>query len=201
MTRIRENSILVIITVMRKGGRKMIFYNSELNDNNDIIVCGYSQKYWISKERKERDPHFDVYSGKILDLKDKDPKAIEFFYNMLNPEICNNVSICVVPSHDAENKTSGTHLLAKKLVENGRLDMIYAITRKYSVSKRAYGGDRSFESQFNSICINNNVNVSGEIVLLLDDVTTTGNSLYACKELLLQNGASKVSMIALGQSI
>ena len=43
--------------------------------------------------------------------------------------------------------------------------------------------------------------IEGEIVLLMDDVTTTGNSLYACKEILLANGASNVEMFALGKAI
>ncbi len=36
--------------------------------------------------------------------------------------------------------------------------------------------------------------ISGEVILLMDDVTTTGNSLYACKEVLLQAGADKAEM-------
>lgn len=35
----------------------------------------------------------------------------------------------------------------------------------------------------------------------MGDVTTTGNSLYACKEILLQNGAREVEMFALGKAI
>ena len=45
------------------------------------------------------------------------------------------------------------------------------------------------------------LDISGDIVLLMDDVTTTGNSLYACKELLEQAGAGIVEMFALGKAI
>lgn len=45
------------------------------------------------------------------------------------------------------------------------------------------------------------MDISGDVVLLIDDVTTTGNSLYACKEILLQAGADTVEMFALGKAI
>lgn len=45
------------------------------------------------------------------------------------------------------------------------------------------------------------MDIDNDIVLLMDDVTTTGNSLYACKEILLQNGAREVEMFALGKAI
>ncbi len=34
------------------------------------------------------------------------------------------------------------------------------------------------------------MDVSDNIILLMDDVTTSGNSLYACKEILLDHGAN-----------
>ena len=45
------------------------------------------------------------------------------------------------------------------------------------------------------------IDITGDIVLLMDDVTTTGNSLYACKEILIQAGAEHVEMFALGRAI
>lgn len=41
----------------------------------------------------------------------------------------------------------------------------------------------------------------GDIVFFVDDVTTTGNSLYACKEILKENGTKDVEMFALGKAI
>lgn len=43
--------------------------------------------------------------------------------------------------------------------------------------------------------------IEGDIVLLMGDVTTTGNSLYVCKELLTRRGAGEVEMFALGKAI
>ena len=51
------------------------------------------------------------------------------------------------------------------------------------------------------VFVNESWNRTGDIVLLMDDVTTTGNSLYACKEILLEKGAEEVEMFALGKAI
>ena len=46
-----------------------------------------------------------------------------------------------------------------------------------------------------------NMDITDNIILLMDDVTTTGNSLYACKEILMEKGAKQVEMFALGKAI
>ena len=40
-----------------------------------------------------------------------------------------------------------------------------------------------------------------DIVLLMDDITTSGNSLYACKNILIESGADTVEMFALGKTV
>ena len=47
-------------------------------------------------------PFFDVFSGRILDLKEGKQSAVKYFYNLINEEICKDVTICVVPSSDAD---------------------------------------------------------------------------------------------------
>lgn len=100
----------------------MVFTNESWNDTNEIVIYSNYHKYWLDREHGIKNPLFDVFSGKILDLKEGKSGAIKYFYELINPEIC-------------------------------------------------------------------------------DDVTTTGNSLYVCKEILLSRGASKVEMFALGRAI
>lgn len=52
-----------------------------------------------------------------------------------------------------------------------------------------------------SISTVRDISVKEDIVLLMDDVTTTGNSLYACREILMEHGAKSVEMFALGKAI
>ncbi len=40
-----------------------------------------------------------MFSGRILDAKEKKEKGISYFFNQLDDEICKDVTICVVPSH------------------------------------------------------------------------------------------------------
>lgn len=80
----------------------MVFVNENWNHTGDIVVYSNYHKYWLDKERKIRNPLFDVFSGKILDLKEGKMSAIQYFFNLLDAEINKDVSICVVPSSSAD---------------------------------------------------------------------------------------------------
>ena len=136
-----------------------------------------------------------------MDLKDKKPSAIKYFYNLLDCEICPDVTICVVPSSNADKKELGIGKLGEMLAANGRNNKVYFLRRDYSIDKLATGGDRKKEVHMKSISAVEDLDITGDIVLLMDDVTTTGNSLYACKEILMQCGALNVEMFALGKAI
>lgn len=176
-----------------------IFYNKEWNEAEDVVVYGYYHKYW-KVYKKEKNPKFDIYSGKILDLKEGKEIAINYFYNLLNQELCKGITICVVPAHD-NNPESGIIKLGKLLAQDGRVDKVHFLQRVVDVEKLAEGGPRGKSVHLNSIGTNDNYKIEGEVVLLMDDVTTSRNSLKACKKILLDSGAEKVSMFALGQTI
>lgn len=184
-----------------KGGADMVFNNPLWNDTGEIVVYSNYHKYWLDKERKIKNPLFDVFSGKILDLKEGKESAIQYFFNLLDPEICDDVTICIVPSSNTANKMSGMCMLGERLAKNGRKNGVYYLNRYHSIDKLATGGNRSMDVHLQSINVLTDMNIQGDIVLLMDDVTTTGNSLYACREILLENGADKVEMFALGKAI
>lgn len=179
----------------------MVFKNPLWNDTGEIVVYSNYHKYWLDKERKIKNPLFDVFSGKILDLKEGRESAIQYFYNLLDSEICEGVTICIVPSSNADNKNSGMSMLGERLAINGRKNGVYFLNRYRSIDKLATGGNRSINVHLQSIDVITDMNIKGDIVLLMDDVTTTGNSLYACREILLEKGANKVEMFALGKAI
>lgn len=180
-----------------------IFYNEDweiASDNGQVVLCGFYHRYW--NPDKTRNQAFDMFSGRILDVKDKKEKGISYFFNQLDEEICKDVTICVVPSHtEGNHNDSGIAELARRLARNGRVDKVDFLIRKKTIDKLAYGGCRDIRVQLDSLGVNENMTVEGDVVLIVDDVTTSGASLEACREILLQSGAKRVAMLALGQSV
>jgi predicted amidophosphoribosyltransferase len=179
----------------------MVFVNNEWNNTNEIVVYSNYHKYWLDRDRKIKNPLFDIYSGRILDLKEGKKQAVNYFYNLINAEINEDVTICVVPSSNMDKLVTGISMLGEMLANNRRIDKVYYLRRIESIDKLAYGGNRSINVHMKTISTLDDMDISGDIVLLMDDVTTTGNSLYACKEILLSKGAQTVEMFALGKAI
>ena len=179
----------------------MVFVNKEWEESDGIVVYSNYHRYWQNREMRIKNPYFDVFSGKILDLKEGKPEAVKYFYNLLNEEICDGVTICVVPSSDSTKTESGIGMLGEMLAVNGRVDKVYYLKRTKSIDKLALGGNRDKDVHMKTISVVQDIDISGDMVLLMDDVTTTGNSLYACKEILLEQGAKTVKMFALGKAV
>lgn len=183
-------------------GRR-VFENEEwekLSLDGQVVRFGFYHRY--RNPDGTRNQAFDMFSGKILDLKDKKESGIQFFFRQLDEEICRGVTICVVPSHRAGNTNeSGVADLARRLAKDGRIDKVDYLLREETIDKLAYGGSRDIKVQLESIGTNAEMSIEGDVVLIVDDVTTSGASLEACKQILMEHGAKRVAMLALGQSI
>ena len=164
-------------------------------------------KIWINGV-KTRNPAFNKNTGgRILDLKRGDKEAIQYYYKNLidtfGTSLKNkkNTSIALVPSSKPDNFTSGlitvAQVFAKKL---GLIDATKCLIRHKEIKKLAYGGNRSKETHFESIRIENTGLIKDKYVILLDDVTTSGNSLLACKEILENAGSKNVLCVALAKN-
>lgn len=80
-------------------------------------------------------------------------------------------------------------------------DATLCLRRVKSIPKLSVGGNRELSIHFESIEVKNAQLIQNKNVLLLDDVSRSGNSLRAGKELLLKAGASKVKCVALGKTV
>ena len=105
---------------------RQIFSNMDwerASENGQVVLCGFYHRYWNSDRTKNQ--AFDMFSGRILDVKDKKEKGISYFFQQLDEEICKGVTICVVPSHtEGKKNESGIAELARRLARNGRVDKV-----------------------------------------------------------------------------
>ena len=184
-------------------GMSRVFCSEDWEDvsmGGDVVLCGFYHRYRNPDNSKNQS--FDMFSRRILDVKDKKENAITYFFQLLDSELCENITICVVPSHEeGKRNMSGIAELARRLANNGRIDKVDFLVRTKTIDKLAHGGSRNIRVHLNSLGVNPNMTVEGDVVLIVDDVTTSGASLEACKEILLRSGAQRVAMLALGQAV
>jgi phosphoribosylpyrophosphate synthetase len=113
-----------------------------------------------------------------------------------------NIACAVVPKSTKDEVSTGMlHLLFVLQDEIGFKNSVNPLDRITTIPKAATGGPRSTKLHKKTIIVNDKKIVDNMNVLLFDDVTTTGRSLVACKELLIEAGANQVFMIAIGQSV
>lgn len=146
---------------------------------------------------------YPTHSGKLLDLKEAREAGLAFFLQVLTTEIKTNtpLALAAVPSSDSTKLRSGVQLLVTRFAPViGALDLGNLILRTQSIPKLATGGNRSMDVHLASMEANVVARTKGRAVMLLDDVMTTGNSLAAGRQILLNAGASEVFCVALGQT-
>jgi predicted amidophosphoribosyltransferase len=91
-------------------------------------------------------------------------------------------------------------LLVSRLATKERVDGTGCLVRHKKIPKLATGGNRDQETHFSSIHVDKTDLIKGKSVTLLDDTTTTGNSILACKKMLIDAGARNVQCIALAET-
>jgi predicted amidophosphoribosyltransferase len=187
----------------------IIFLNPKIDASEDTFHLG------VYYPVGHPDFHNDPFSKAILNIKyrhgeDPDPqpwkqanktRALRNFHQKIDPLLAPGIAIAVVPSHNTTTSPSGIQELAQMLAANGRVDATSCLVRHKSISKQATGGARSVKRNLQTIRVENADLIVGKEVLLLDDVSTTGSSLEACKQLLLAAGASSVKCAVLGKTV
>lgn len=151
-------------------------------------------------------PDADNNTYRIMDVKCDRPKkrnkAAKWFFQQLEPLVASGVAIAVVPSHDPGKLKTGIRLIGQAIAKRAkRIDATGCLVRHTIVEKKSGGGDRSMTVDLRSIRAVDKDLVDDERVLLIDDVTTSGGSLEACKRLLVKAGAKEVQCLALGKTV
>lgn len=153
---------------------------------------------------------YDTNSNLIIGVKEKQINAIKYFLNILLKWVEKNIKnhekivIAVVPGHlSSKINDSGVAIIAQEVIKKYKMvNGINLIFRNKDMPKKATSKIRtSLKEDIESISLNNTINIKQKTILLLDDVTTTGNSLKACSYILLKNGAYDVIPLALGKTV
>lgn len=169
----------------------------EYDDNKVVNAFGVYHPY-----HGGNNPNFDGFSSEILKVKNMDGGIMIEAYHALNEWFdADGFSIVTVPSHDPAKRSSGIKIIASLLCSDGkRIDATDCLVRKVKINKAAHGGNRNVLIHKNSIELQRPELIIGKDILLLDDVTTTNNSLIACMDILLKAGAQNVFPFALAQT-
>ncbi|HEY9609310.1 phosphoribosyltransferase [Allocoleopsis sp.] len=162
----------------------------------------YLGVYQPSTGECEGDFDFTEYTSRLLNLKNCNSLVIEDFANCISSNLHDDFDcIVVVPPHPSGKDNSGIRILAQRLVDKMKLiDATSCLIRHKTIDKLSTGGSRSLETHLQSIKVVNQEFIKGQKLLMLDDVSTTGNSLKACQKLLESAGAKSVKCFVLGKT-
>ena len=187
-------------------------HNPEANTQRKLkneILHEYLPKRLLGNETDQK---LHINSDRILKLKEECPYAISYYVGELRNQLEDlDFIVCCVPSHKSSAEIQAARRLnscpngivkvAKELCKSSsRIDGTSVLERCRSIKKKSQGGSRSIDVDLKSIRVIDSPSVKNQPVLLLDDVTTTGNSLDACCQLLINSGAYCVQPLAIAQT-
>ncbi len=127
--------------------------------------------------------------------------AIKELFERLNPMLEPGIAIAVVPPHRAYQAFWPVRALARRLASNSRVDATGCLVRHTTIRRILFGGPSARALHRQTIEVEDADLIAGRRVLLLDDITKSGFSLSACRELLLDAGAAQVQAVALARVI
>lgn len=176
---------------------------------DDITVFGEYQSVWIYDKdgNKYRNPEFISGVGYyVLGVKNSEAESINYFANKIieNLREGNNADVIMaVPSSKKKITGEGIVKTLKKVCETKDIKAIYkqCLERTKDIEKLSLGGDRSKLVHTKSLEVKNEEFIKDKVVYIYDDVTSTGNSLTVCKDLLMKSGAKEVKCFALGKTV
>lgn len=122
-------------------------------------------------------------------------------FERFDPMLESDIALAVVPPHDPFQEAPGIRSLAQLLATGGRSNATGCLVRHTKIRRIAFGGPSTRALHRQTITLSQAHLVEDKNVLLLDDITKSGASLGACREMLYQAGARRVQAVALGRVI
>lgn len=200
-----------------------------ININKSKWGVYYLHDYIPEKKREDYDANSVEMSERIIDFKNFDEEALEFFSREIMEAISylsNNVMYSNV------KKLALVNVPPSKVDKDSPVkEVIFQIKRWYEegITKSEFGCDKgiynysnlltrgtdvntahkeyprpTFDEHLKSIkCSKNNLSRDYMTFILLDDISTTGITMNACKQILLKHGANKyfIYKLAIGGTV
>ena len=158
--------------------------------------------------------NWEVADTSVVDLsklcwtfkRNENQEFNEKIINFVDEKLIKNIIICSVPPHknfdDPGYKMNCMLHLTKELARRGRTDASSCLRRTKEIEPLHQGGSRDIKIHYASIEPANEKLVANKTVLLLDDVSTSGNSLLACEKILKTKcGVKEVFKLAIWKTI
>lgn len=182
-----------------------------LESNGNIIyyLFDYYKKDWINLFPNDQFINDNFYSFMAIKKRNYSPykNRLNFpgtLYNLF--KLLNNEwIICTAPGHEkTDNLSNGVSDIVNLInLKNNFTFRNTLIQRMYTIEKKATSSSKrnnDYRVDMESIKIEDKINIEGKNIIVIDDITTTGSTLIACKNILMDEGAKQVILIALGKT-
>ena len=181
------------------------YYSKHKTENIDIYfsIFTYIPSYKIHKKDSYSNTDIEL-SNSLLNLKKNlDLFQIQKWAKNLASIIQHYTVVCCVPSSKPKREAGVIGKIVEQLCKYNE-SINYEknlLSRNKEIEKRSnMGSDRSIDIHLNTIDITNQ-SIKHDKILLIDDITTTGNSLLACKRKLKEIGIKEVGMLTLARTV
>lgn len=190
--------------------KELYFLNKE-----KLLPTKLNKTYYLDEYKPKNQGEQDEISESILKLKNKDAEAEDFFvekiFSAINidklKDFDYNFTFCSVPGSKVTKELSGIDNVIEKLVikirehlPNNKISNFKGVNylyRNVGVEESSTSNDKSKEKHLDSIKLKYKNRIKNNVVFLIDDVIITGNTMDACRDIILESEPFDVICIGL----
>ena len=123
-------------------------------------------------------------------------------YQKISRQSFSDAIVCIVPSHEKDKYSDGLRSLTDSITRAFGYDNAWdLIVRTKTHEKLSTGGNRSIEGLIDSMSLNPDYDIRSKLIIVFDDITTSGNTMEAVRRLLNKKGPANILSITLGRTV
>jgi len=185
---------------IKKHERYLPFLNNrDFKKWNEFIY--YIRDYFPTKRISSQIQQIE--HDKIIRIKRDKRYALETQYELLirNFKKDADITLCVIPSHNKGLQETSMRYLAKKLSKKNITNGTSCLLRAKTIPEKHLTNNRDINQEKSSLKVQYPSLIKNKIIVVLDDIVTTGTSMLAAKELLEEAGAKRVYGLAIAKTV